>query len=351
MAKSVIVIGGGIAGMTAAGMLSRQGFEVTLLEKETETGGHVASWDRLFPDRRKASEVLEFTAEGMHTVHVAKGLSITGISRQNNEFTVTCGMQDAGSGMKPQFTSNAIVLATGFDLFEAGKKEEYGYCIYNNVITSADLEEKFKSGKGILTAEGKAPKRVGFIHCVGSRDEKVGNLYCSKVCCVTGVKQAIEVKEMYPDSVVFNFYMDLRMYDRNFEELYYEAQQKWGISFIRGRLSECAENPDGSIVIRTEDTLTGKPLKMTVSLVVLLTGFVPSAGTASVTGMLGLMTGTDGFVRSEDSHLKNNLSGIPGVFLAGAVKGPVSITEAIADARAAAALTSEYLRESGESHA
>jgi len=344
MGNSVIVIGGGIAGMTAAGMLSRQGFEVTLLEKDKETGGHVARWDRLFPDRRKASEVIEFLDEGMKGVNINTGVSVSRIIRHENIFTVT--VTDLSKGHQAEFKANALVVATGFDIFEARRKEEYGYGIYNNVITSADLEEKFKSGKRILTAEGEVPKRIGMIHCVGSRDEKVGNLYCSKVCCVTGVKQAIELKEMHPGSAVFNFYMDLRMYDRNFEELYYEAQQKWGISFIRGRLSECAENPDGSIVIRTEDTLTGKPLKMTVNLLVLLTGFIPAAGTASLVGILGLKTGTDGFVNPADPHIKNNLSGIPGVYLTGAVKGPVSISEAIADARATAALTSEYLKTS-----
>jgi heterodisulfide reductase subunit A2 len=346
MGKSVIVIGGGIAGLTAAGMLSRQGFTVTLLEKEKETGGHVARWDRLFPDRRKASEILEFTNEGMNNVHVNSGVSVSGISKVENIFAVTA--TDHVKGLQAEFKANALIIATGFDLFESHRKEEYGYGIYNNVITSADLEEKFKSGKGIFTTEGKIPKRIGIIHCVGSRDEKVGNLYCSKVCCVTGVKQAIELKELYPGSRVFNFYMDLRMYDRNFEELYYEAQQKWGINFIRGRLSECAENPDGSIIIRTEDTLTGKPLKMTLDLLVLLAGFVPSAGTASIADMLGLKAGPDGFINPVDSHIKNNHSGIPGVYLAGAVKGPVSITETIADARAAAALTSEYLKTSGE---
>ena len=280
----------------------------------------------------------------MNNVKVITGVSVTGINKTGNIFTLTAIEQD--KGLTSEFKANALIIATGFDLFEAGRKEEYGYGIYNNVITSANLEEKFKSGKSILTAEGVVPKRIGMIHCVGSRDEKVGNLYCSKVCCVTGVKQAIELKEMHPGSAVFNFYMDLRMYDRNFEELYYEAQQKWGISFIRGRLSECAENPDGSIVIRTEDTLTGKPLKMTLNLLVLLAGFVPAAGTASLAGMLGLKTGTDGFVNPADPHIKNNLSGIPGVYLTGAVKGPVSISEAIADARAAAALTSEYLKTS-----
>jgi len=344
MGNSVIVIGGGIAGMTAAGMISRQGFAVTLLEKEKKTGGHVARWDRLFPNLKKASEVLEFVKDGMTSVNVVTGVAVSGIARLDKGFAVTCRIQDEGSAMPSQYTADALVLATGFDLFEAGKKEEYGYGIYNNVITSADLEDKFKTGKAILTSEGKIPKRIGIIHCVGSRDEKVGNLYCSKVCCVTGVKQAMELKEMYPESTVFNFYMDLRMYDRNFEELYYEAQQKWGISFIRGRLSECAENPDGSIVLRTEDTLTGKPLKMTVDLLVLLVGFVPASGTASVADMLGLKTGSDGFIHPADIHVKNNLSGVPGVYLTGAVKGPIAISEAIADARAAAALIGEYIK-------
>ena len=344
MENSVIVIGGGISGMTAAGILAQQGLKVTLLEKEKETGGHVDRWDRLFPDRKKASDVMDFIREGMAQVEVFTGVTITGITKQDQRFRVDTSQHPPITGYQPQHNATALLVATGFDLFEARKKEEYGYGIYNNVITSADLEERFKTGRKVLTSEGKVPGRIGFIHCVGSRDEKVGNLYCSKVCCVTGVKQAIEMKEIYPSSEVFNFYMDLRMFDRHFEELYCEAQQKWGVSFIRGRLSECAENPDGTIILKTEDTLTGKPLKMTVDLLVLLTGFVPARGTAQISGMLGLQTGTDGFINSVDNHTKNNLSGIPGVFLAGAVKGPSTISEAIADARAAALLLADYVR-------
>jgi len=345
MKDPVIVIGGGVSGMTAAGMLARQGFDVTLLEKESMTGGHVAGWDRLFPDRKHASEVLDFVKEGMTDVKIVTGAIVTDITNNNGIFTVTASAKD--SSHNHQFTAKALLLATGFDLFEARKKEEYGYGIYNNVITSAELEEKFRLGKGVLTSEGKEPKRIGFVHCVGSRDEKVGNLYCSKVCCVTGVKQAIELCEMYPSAAVFNFYMDLRMFDRHFEELYYEAQQKWGVSFIRGRVSECAENPDGSIIVKTEDTLTGKPLKMTVDLLILLTGFVPSAGTKGIVGMLGLKTGTDGFVNTTDSHTGNNSTGISGVFLTGTVKGPSGITEAIADARSAAIQVSDYITHQG----
>ena len=155
-------------------------------------------------------------------------------------------------------TANAVLLTTGFDIFDAGRKEEYGYGIYDNVITSVELEEAFKSGMPLQTVQGGTPSRIGFIHCVGSRDEKAGNMHCSKVCCVTAVKQAIEVKEMFPSAEVFLFYMDLRMFGRHFEELYKEAQQKYGIQFIRARLSEAFENPDGTLQIRIEDTLAGQ---------------------------------------------------------------------------------------------
>jgi heterodisulfide reductase subunit A len=329
MENSVIVIGGGIAGITAAGTMSGSGLKVTLIERNNKLGGHVSEWSRLFPDRRKASEVIDYLEAGLGDTKIISGCSVNGIINNDHSFTVLT--DTAGS-----ITAEALLIATGFDLFKAAIKEEYGYNIYNNVITSAELEEMLSSGTGVLTADGRVPKRIGIIHCVGSRDEKVGNLYCSKVCCVTGVKQAIELKEMYPASEVYCFYMDLRMFDRHFEELYYEAQQKWGISFIRGRLSECAENADGSIVIKTEDTLTGKPLKMSVDLLILLVGIVPSQGTVRIAGMLGLKTGEDGFINSVDAHTMDNSSGIPGVFLAGALKGPATVNSVIADARAAA---------------
>jgi heterodisulfide reductase subunit A2 len=122
-------------------------------------------------------------------------------------------------------------------VFDATKKEEYGYGIYDNVITSADLEKLFLDSKLLVNPLGKTPKKIGLVHCVGSRDEKVGNVYCSKVCCVTAVKQAIEIKERLPESDVYCFYMDLRMYGMHFEALYKEAQEKYAVNFIRGRLS------------------------------------------------------------------------------------------------------------------
>ncbi len=337
MSNRVVVIGAGVAGMTAAGALADLGLEVILLEKKSETGGHVKNWDRLFPSRRPGSEVMDFLGKGLNArVDARCGITVNAIERRDGLFTI--GLEGDQS-----ISANSLVLATGYDLFDAHKKEEYGYGIYDNVITSAELEAIFKSGQKLTTHDGKTPQRIGIIHCVGSRDEKVGNLYCSKVCCVTGVKQAIEIREMLPDCEVFSFYMDLRMYDRNFEELYYEAQQKWGVNFIRGRLSECAENPDHSLILKTEDTLTGRPLKMKVDMLVLLVGFVASPETRRIASMLGLESGPDGFLLSADEHVHDNGTAIPGVFLAGAIKGPACIVNTIADARAAALQVKTYL--------
>ncbi len=337
MNSSTIVIGGGIAGMTAAGALSRLGIEVTLIEQEPGIGGHVNSWDRLFPTRRPATEVIgKLNIQLDSHIKMITGKCVMEIQRQEKGFNVILSDGKALHG-------ESLVLATGYDLFDATRKEEYGYGIYDNVITSADLESWFKDKKPLLTRDGREPSRVAFIHCVGSRDEKVGNLYCSKVCCITGVKQAIEVKEAIPDCEVYSFYMDLRMFDRCFEELYFEAQQKYGVSFIRGRLSECSENPDHTLVVKTEDTLTGKPMKMVVDLVVLLVGFVPRIKNIRMLSELQLVTGSDGFLQPADEHTGDNLTRIPGLFVTGTVKGPMTIANAIADARATALQVFSYL--------
>ena len=241
-------------------------------------------------------------------------------------------------------TANSLLLTTGFDIFEAERKEEYGYGIYENVITSVDLEKQFKSGRPPVNNQGKTPARIGFIHCVGSRDEKVGNLHCSKVCCVTAVKQAIEVKEMLPSAEVFLFYMDLRMFGRHFEELYKEAQFKYSIQFIRARLSEAFENPDGSVQIRIEDTLLGRPLKMTLDMLVLMVGIQSSKKPGNLIDMLDLDRDADGFLVQEDQYTSPFKTKIPGLFCAGGITGPKTIEETLTEARAVAIEISNFLK-------
>jgi heterodisulfide reductase subunit A len=157
------------------------------------------------------------------------------------------------------------------------------------------------------------------------------------------VKQAIEVSEMIPGCEVFCFYMDLRMFGLDFEALYKESQEKWGVNFIRGRLSEAFENQDGSVLIKVEDTLAGRPLKMKVDLLVLMSGMVTSTGTRKMVETLGLEMDENLFVQPVDRQLRANETGFPGLFLAGTCTSPKSIDETLADSRAATLKVMEYL--------
>jgi heterodisulfide reductase subunit A len=144
------------------------------------------------------------------------------------------------------------------------------------------------------------------------------------------------MKKLIPAARIFNFYMDLRMYGQNFEELYLEAQQKWGVTFIRGRVSEIAENIDSSLQLKAEDTLSGRPIKMNFDLVVLLIGMVPDSCSEKLGKSAKLNFTPSNFLASSDTHCHSQETNIPGIFLAGTCKEPMSIQETLTDARAAA---------------
>jgi len=335
--KSIAIIGGGVAGMEAAAKLSKQGLAVTIIEREDQVGGRLNNWHALFPHRKPSGELRTTLFNEISSgVNLVTNAHITEIGRNDDGFAIKINNHR-------MVTASAILLTTGFDIFEAEKKEEYGYGIYENVITSVELEQMFKSGNPLINPQGKTPERIGFIHCVGSRDEKAGNPHCSKVCCVTAVKQAIEVKEMLPSAEVYLFYMDLRMFGRHFEELYKEAQFKYGIQFIRARLSEAFENPDGSVQIRIEDTLLSKPLKMSLDMLVLMVGIQPQKKAGNLVDMLKLERDADGFIRLEDNYSPHKTK-IPGLFCAGGISGPKTIEETLAEARAVTVEIAGYLK-------
>jgi heterodisulfide reductase subunit A2 len=337
MKKHVVIIGGGVAGMEAAGQLSKRGVSVSLIEKEDTAGGNINKWFRLFPDRRKGSEVRDYLKKQVayDNIKMLTNTSVESFCRNKSEFSITV---NGGRELK----ADAVVVATGFDLFKSSRKEEYGYGIYDNVVTSADLESMFSDGS-IKMADGSVPEKIGIIHCVGSRDEKAGNLYCSKLCCVTAVKQAIELREFLPQSKVFCFYMDMRMGGAFYEELYREAQEKFGVSFIRGKVSEASETVDNKLLVKVEDTLAGRPLKMKLDMLVLMAGMEMSAGGKKIAEIAGLQTGENRFFSSADNHTGSNTSNVEGVFYAGTCTAPMNITETISHARAAAVEVIDFL--------
>jgi heterodisulfide reductase subunit A len=165
---------------------------------------------------------------------------------------------------------------------------------------------------------------------------------------VTAVKQAIEIREFIPYSKVFCFYMDMRMGGAFYEELYREAQEEYGVNFIRGKVSEASETIENKLMIKVEDTLAGRPLKMKLDMLVLMAGMEMSEGGKKIAGIGGFKTGDNRFFAASDNHTGSNKSNVEGVFYAGTCTAPMNITETISHARAAVVEVIDYLKEGGK---
>lgn len=326
--KSIAIIGAGPAGIEAASILAQQ-HHVTLFEMRDAPLSNIRNKALLFPDFSSAEEL----AEQLETKLTNPNIAL----KVNTEITL---LEQTSSGWRladylgNDYDFDSVLIATGYRVFDARRKEELGYGIYPGVITSLELEEMLKKGK-IINSIGDTPQTIAFLQCVGSRDEKAGNHYCSKVCCVTAVKEAIEIKKMLPDTNIYVFYMDLRMWGQGFEELYRTSQEEYGVNFVRGRISEAASTYDGRIQLKAEDTLMGLPMNMNTDLLVLMVGMCASEGTKVLAQSAGI-DGRYGFVRSISEHLQDNQTERSGLYVAGSCKRPMSVTDTIQDARAAA---------------
>lgn len=328
MKEIIVIIGGGIAGMEAASALLKLGYMPILVEKSDRLGGHVARWNRLFPDLTPAKDLVDKLVRSCKGANIFLNTEVGQVNRLKDGYNIILS-----NGIT--IMTKYILITTGFKMFEASKKEEYGYGIYNNVVTNSDLESWFNDNKneGIATS---AMSAVGFVHCVGSRDVKAGNAQCSKVCCITAIKQAIEMKEKYPQAQIYCFYMDLRLFGKKFEDFYIKAQKDYGIHFIRGRVSEVCENIDGKVIVKAEDTLVGKPIKVTLDLLVLMSGMACNPDSSRIGTMLSLPIDSDNFLKSEDNIDNVISSPKKGIFYAGACTGPKTVPETLAEARSAA---------------
>lgn len=336
MKENVVIIGGGIAGMAAAKQLQVLGYLPIIVEQKSNLGGHVSQWYKLFPDMTPAQDVIDELSKDLKGVNVFLETRVLNWERSllQHEYDVTLS-----NGV--QIHTKAVLVASGFRLFKAAKKEEYGYGVYDHVITNADLE-RWMRGREDKRIPAK-PRAIGFVHCVGSRDLKAGNSQCSKVCCTTAIKQAIEMKERYPDAEIYCFYMDLRLFGKKYEDFYINAQQEFGVHFIRGRVSEVGETIDGRLQVKAEDTLQGKPLKVQLDLLVLMSGMVCNVETQTWARELRLNIDNDGFLKSTDNVMHIVESNRPGIFYAGACTGTKTVPETLAEANAAALAIHKYL--------
>ena len=232
----------------------------------------------------------------------------------------------------------AIVVATGFDPFDATRKPEFGYGRYPNVISGLEFERLASASgptAGKIQLNGEEPKEIVFVHCVGSRDKLVGKEYCSRICCMYTAKQAHLAHDKVTGAKITVFYMDVRAFGKGFEE-FYDRVRAEGITYRRGNPSEVYKRGD-KLIVRAEDTLLGRTVEVPADLVVLATGVQPRADADQVAEMLGLEFSEDGFFAEAHPELRPVDTRKAGVFLAGTCQAPKDIPDTVAQAKAAAA--------------
>jgi heterodisulfide reductase subunit A len=233
----------------------------------------------------------------------------------------------------------AIVVATGFDPFDATRKPELGWGQYPGVISGLEFERLVSASgptAGKVEIEGVGEIRdVVFVKCVGSRDRSIGNPWCSRVCCMYAAKQAHLIHDRLPEANVTVFYMDVRAFGKGYEEFYDRVREE-GIIYRRGSVSEIYQRK-GRLVVRAEDTLSGQAVAVEADLVVLATGLTPRADAAQVAETLGLRQSPGGFFAEAHPKLRPNDSGVAGIYLAGVAQGPKDIPDTVAHAKGAAA--------------
>lgn len=429
VSRSVLVIGGGIAGIQASLDLAGRGLKVYLVEITPSIGGRMAQLDKTFPTMdcsicilapkmiecyrhpnvtllsysevkdvsgsvgnfkvkilkkpryvdeekctgcgtcatkcpikvpnefdmglgiRKAIYIpflqaapLKYTIDKEHCLYFQKG-----VCRVCEKFCEAKAINFEQRPQEVELTVGAIIVATGFDLFDVRTISEYGYGKFKNVVTSLELERLVcASGptKGRLQrlSDGRAPRRIAFIQCVGSRNLKSGVPFCSAVCCMYAAKEAILIRDHEPECEVYIFYNELRVFGKGFQEFIEGAQTRWGVKYVRAFPGDVMEDPKtGDLILSYEDTEENVMKAMRVDMVVLCPALIPSSTNKELANVLGLELDENGFFKCKHLLFNPVDVNVPGVFICGYCQSPKDIPDSVAQASAAAARAAEVI--------
>jgi heterodisulfide reductase subunit A len=248
--------------------------------------------------------------------------------------------------------AGALIMATGFDLTPLGSKKEYGAGGLRNVIDPLMMERFLAPtgpyGRVLRPGDGKEPSSIAYVQCAGSRDETLGVTYCSRVCCMYAIKQAMLLNGALPLADITIYYMDIRTFGKGYEQFYQNAKAM-GVEFVRGKVASIREDAEMNPVVKVEMTDTGEIVERTHDLVVLSQGIVPTKSSNQAFSAAGfnLPLGSDGFISIPGPDSSPCLTGRPGVFATGTAMGPMDIVDSIISAGAAAAEASAYIRANG----
>jgi len=348
--NSALVIGGGVTGMRAALDIANAEFKVYLLERSGELGGRTYKLSMTFPTHNCGICCMQYCKECVFTPKIEEVLQ-----NENIEVLLSSEIEDLSGGFGSRHVKiktpagsreidvGTIIVATGSKTFDPKRIPELRYG-NPKVITTEELEhilvEEREKGEGLRgLSDGKTPKTINFIQCVGSRDKTKGNLHCSLVCCTYAIGQAREIKKINPNADVYIHYIDLRGPYRGFEE-FYQAAKEEGINFVRGRVSEVVEDR-GKVFVRAADTDSDTLLNIESDLVVLAVGQEPAEGSDKIAKMLHIQTDIDKFMKDINPMFPPEFR--RGIYVAGTAQGPKGIRYSIEDAKAAAASAVELM--------
>jgi heterodisulfide reductase subunit A len=243
-----------------------------------------------------------------------------------------------------EITTDAIVLATGFKLTPTDAKAEYGRGQLKNVVSALVVERLLAPtgpyGHVLRPGDGKEPESIAYVQCAGSRDQSLGVEYCSRICCMYAIKQAMLLSGALPLADITIYYMDIRTFGKGYEQFYQNAKAM-GIEFVKGKVARITEDEAQNPVVRVElIDEDSQVVERSHDLVVLSVGMLPGYNPQA---LYGVPVAGDGFVDTPWPNISPNVTGRPGIFVTGTAAGPMDIVDSIVMAGSAAAEAAAYL--------
>ncbi len=333
-AKPILVVGGGPAGLAAAHSLASVGQKCILVDKKDSLGGTPihSGYAKLVPSGEWAKDAIGGMVERVVNnplITVKTGTTVEEFSGQPGDFKVK---YSKGKGN----TVAAAVLCTGFTHFDSINKPEWGFGLFEDVVTTTQVEQMISSGQGVRRpSNGEKPKRVAILLCVGSRDRQIGREWCSKICCSVSANLAMEIREELPDCHVYVYYMDIRTFGLLETKYYWKSQEEFKVKYIKARIAEVTSDGD-KVIVKGEDTLVKRPITIPFDMVVHAVGMDPNVDNMLLSSIFGVDLEVNGFIDRKNAYGGMGASSREGVFVAGAATGPETIDDSIAQGQAAA---------------
>ncbi|MFA7496382.1 MAG: FAD-dependent oxidoreductase [Acidithiobacillus sp.] len=330
---TVLVVGAGPAGLSAAATIASMGKKAVIVEKEDVLGGApiISGYAKLVPSGEWAKDAIGrmvSRVEGEGNVAIHKSTKVTQVEGEAGNFTATLS-----NGEKVE--AGSIVLGTGFTHFDSINKPEWGFGTYEDVLTTTQMEQMVSSGQIRCPSDGRVPERVAILLCVGSRDRQIGREWCSKICCTVSTNLAMEIKEISPSTDVFIYYMDIRTFGLYEDKFYWKSQEEFKTKFVKARIAEVTKSPDGRLLVKGEDTLVKRPIVIPMDIVVHAIGMDPNALNPEIAKTFGIGLEKHGFIDRAEQYTNSQGTTRKGIYVCGAATGPETIDDSIAQGQSA----------------